>query len=107
MKTRKVGEANYEAAETGTKYVTWESDYVASEREKGAVHVLTTASGMVFTSKIQGIIGGDEPGVWADVTTAKSGIYYHQDTPMPRFMRAEIVMTTNPNGGDVEVWVLE
>lgn len=107
MKIRKVGEANYEAAETGTKYVTWETDYVASEREKGAVHVLTSASGMVFTSKIQGVLGSTEPGVWADLTTAQSGNYYHQDTAMPRYLRAEIVMSTNPNGGDVEVWVME
>ena len=107
MKIRKAGEATYEGAETGTKYVTWETDYRGSELEKGAVHVLTSTSGMVFTSKIQSILGSNEPGVWADVTTAQSGNYYHQDTPLTRFLRAEIVMSTNPDGGDVEVWVLE
>jgi hypothetical protein len=107
MKTRKVGEANYEAAETGTKYVTWATDYSGSDLEKGAVQVRTSASGMSFTSKIQGILGSTDQSVWADLTTAQNDDYYHKDIPLVRYHRAEIVMTTNPNGGDVEVWVLE
>lgn len=107
MKTRKVGAATFSAAETGTKYVTWFTDFKGSEIEKGAVHVRTSASGMSFTSKIQGILGATDQTYWADLTSAQSDDYYHKDTPLVRAHRAEIVMSTNPNGGDVEVWVME
>jgi hypothetical protein len=107
MKTRKVGEATFSAAETGTKYVTWNPDYRGSYREKGAVQVRTAASGMVFTSKLQGLLGPTDAAVWADLTSAENNDYYHKDVPLVRFERAEIVMATNPNGGTVEVYVLE
>ncbi|MAA65271.1 MAG: hypothetical protein CL581_10905 [Alteromonadaceae bacterium] len=107
MKTRKVGEATFSAAETGTKYVTWSPDYRGSDREKGAVHVRTSASGMAFTSKIQGVLGPTDASVFADLTSAESNNFYHKDIPLVRFERAEIVMSTNPNGGNVEVYVLE
>ena len=52
-------------------------------------------------------MGSTDQSVWADLTTAQNDDYYHKDIPLVRYHRAEIIMTTNPNGGDVEVWVLE